>query len=161
MTLLFEVENSPADQVSLLIRSRGVKLSDKVFTVGYPLSLLLGQNQKYTEGSISAMSCIAGDGRYFQISTLIQPGNSGGALVDENGRVVGLTSAMLNAIKVARVTGTILQNVNYAIKAWYLASVLDDAGIDYSTVDHSRNVSRESAVERVMRATCLIIADEE
>lgn len=156
---VLEVENPSSDQVSLPIRSRGVKLSDKVFTVGYPLASLLGQSQKYTEGSISAMSGIAGDGRYFQISTPIQPGNSGGALVDENGRVVGLTSAMLNAIKTAQATGTIPQNVNYAIKARYLMAILDDAGIDYGVQDRDGGASKGSPVEWAMKATCLIIAE--
>lgn len=156
---VLEVKNPPKGQLSLPIRTHGVKLSDKMFTIGYPLPDLLGQAQKYTEGSISAMDGIAGDSRHFQISTPIQPGNSGGPLADESGRVVGLTSGILNAVKTAKATGALPQNVNYAVKARYLAMVLDGAGIDYVTQGSDSDADKNAAVERVVKATCLVIAE--
>ncbi|MEO6182584.1 MAG: trypsin-like peptidase domain-containing protein [Verrucomicrobiota bacterium] len=44
------------------------------------------------------MSGAGDDARYFQINVPVQPGNSGGALVDERGKVVGVVSAKLNAV---------------------------------------------------------------
>ena len=156
---VLEVAGLSNGQSSLPIRAHGVKLADKVFTVGYPMASLLGQAQKYTEGSISAMSGIAGDNRCFQISTPIQPGNSGGPLVDERGRVIGLTSATLNAAKTAQVTGSLPQNVNYAIKVRYLAAILDDAGIHYVAEEKGGVADKDAAVKSVMDATCMVIAE--
>ncbi len=156
---VLEVEGLSKGQSSLSVCTHGVKLADKVFTVGYPMASLLGQAQKYTEGSISAMSGIAGDNRCFQISTPIQPGNSGGPLVDERGRVIGLTSATLNAAKTAQVTGSLPQNVNYAIKVRYLAAILDDAGIPYVAEEKGGVADKDAAVKSVMDATCMVIAE--
>jgi S1-C subfamily serine protease len=39
------------------------------------------------------------DPRYFQNSVPVQPGNSGGALVDDRGNVIGIVSAKLKAPK--------------------------------------------------------------
>lgn len=157
---VLEVEKPCEWLQPLSIRAQGVKPSDKVFTVGYPLTTLLGQEQKYTEGCVSAISGIDGDGRCFQISVPIQPGNSGGALVDESGCVIGLTSASLDEIKTAQATGTLPQNVNYAIKARYLVAILDDAGIPYVAQDGSGVATdKDSAVKNAMKATCMVIAE--
>ena len=51
-----------------------------------------------------------------QISAPIQPGNSGGPLLDEYGNVAGVVVAKLRALAVAKATGDIPQNVNFAVK---------------------------------------------
>jgi serine protease Do len=61
---------------------------------------------------------IGEDGRYLQISTPVQPGNSGGPLLDQSGNVVGVVSAKLNALKMMLATnGDIPENVSFAIRA--------------------------------------------
>ncbi len=45
------------------------------------------------KGEIQSLSSAGDDPRYFQISAPVQPGNSGGALVDERGNVIGIVSA--------------------------------------------------------------------
>jgi S1-C subfamily serine protease len=57
------------------------------------------------------------DARYFQISVPVQPGNSGGALVDERGNVIGVVAAKLSASAALKATGALPENVNYAIKS--------------------------------------------
>lgn len=156
---VLEVANPREGQPSLPLRPHGVRPSDKVFTVGYPLTTLLGQEQKYTEGSVSAISGIGGDNRCFQISAPIQPGNSGGALVDESGCVIGLTSASLDDIKTAQVTGSLPQNVNYAIKVRYLTALLDDVGIPYVAEEKYGGTDKNAAVKNAMQATCMVIVE--
>lgn len=55
----------------------------------------------------------------------MQPGNSGGALVDERGNVVGVVSAKLSARAALASSGALPENVNYAIKSSYLLSFLE------------------------------------
>jgi S1-C subfamily serine protease len=47
----------------------------------------------------------------------LQPGNSGGALVDEHGNVVGVVSAKLNASAALAASGSLPENVNCAVKS--------------------------------------------
>jgi serine protease Do len=77
--------------------SRAVKLGDTVVTVGFPNIGLQGFAPKFARGEIASLSGAGDNARYFQISVPVQPGNSGGALVDERGNVVGVVSAKLNA----------------------------------------------------------------
>ena len=77
--------------------SRAVKLGSTVATVGFPNIGLQGFAPKLAKGEIASLSGAGDDARYFQISVPVQPGNSGGALVDERGNVVGVVSAKLNA----------------------------------------------------------------
>ena len=55
----------------------------------------------------------------------MQPGNSGGALVDERGNVVGVVSAKLSARAALAASGVLPENVNYAVKSSFLLSFLE------------------------------------
>jgi S1-C subfamily serine protease len=65
------------------------------------------------------------DPRYFQISVPVQPGNSGGALVDARGNVIGIVSAKLDAGAALAASGALPENVNYAVKSSLLLSFLE------------------------------------
>ncbi len=105
--------------------SRGVKLGGTVATVGFSNIGLQGFAPKLAKGEIASLSGAANDARYFQISVPVQPGNSGGALVDERGNVVGVVSAKLSAKAALAASGSLPENVNYAVKSSYLLSFLE------------------------------------
>lgn len=108
-----------------VISSRSVKLGSSVITVGFPNINLQGFAPKFSKGDIAALSGPADDGRYFQISAPVQPGNSGGALVDEYGNVVGVVVAKLNASAALATSGSLPENVNYAVKSSFLLGFLE------------------------------------
>ncbi len=101
-----------------------VKLGDTVSTIGFPLIELQGISPKFTRGEVSSLAGFKDDVRFFQISTQIQPGNSGGALVDEHGNVVGVTSSTFNAAYLFKKNGAIPENINYAIKSYLVRDFL-------------------------------------
>ncbi|MEJ0088300.1 MAG: serine protease [Limisphaerales bacterium] len=105
--------------------SRPVKLGGMVATVGFPNTGMQGFAPKFARGEIASLSGAADDARYFQISVPVQPGNSGGALVDEHGDVVGVVSAKLNAAAALAASGALPENVNYAVKSSFLLSFLE------------------------------------
>jgi S1-C subfamily serine protease len=77
------------------------------------------------KGEIAALSGAQDDPRYFQISVPVQPGNSGGSLVDEHGNVVGVVAAKLNVAATVATSGALPENVNYAVKSSLLLSFLE------------------------------------
>jgi S1-C subfamily serine protease len=92
-----------------------IRLGEAVEAFGYPLTEVLSKSGNFTLGNVSALVGFGEDSRYLQISAPAQPGNSGGPLLDQNGNLVGVVSAKLNALKLMLVTqGDIAQNVNFA-----------------------------------------------
>ncbi len=107
-----------------IVDSGSVRLGQSVFAIGFPNVEVQGFNPKLTKGEISSLAGVQDDERYFQISVPLQPGNSGGPLLDTHGNVIAVTSAGLNAAKTLNVTGSLPQNVNYAIKSAFLIPFL-------------------------------------
>jgi S1-C subfamily serine protease len=68
-----------------------------------------------------------------QIGAPTQPGNSGGPLLDSSGNIVGLVVATMDALAILKVTGTVPQNINFAIKASLARDFLDARNIPYET----------------------------
>jgi S1-C subfamily serine protease len=106
-----------------LASSNVVTLGERVSTIGYPLTPMLGSNPKFSEGVVSSKSGWQDDPRSLQISAQVQPGSSGSPLLDSEGNIIGVVVATLDAAKVYQAANAIPQNVNYAIKADYLLSL--------------------------------------
>jgi S1-C subfamily serine protease len=108
----------PAPLEPVSFRKGTVTLGEQVFAMGYPISHMLGKNIHVTQGLISATSGLQGNTDQIQVSAGIQPGNSGGPVLDANGRVAGIVQQTINPWAVAQQTGGALpQNVNFGIKA--------------------------------------------
>ncbi len=90
---------------------------EEVVAFGFPLSGVLSSGPTLTTGTISALAGLRDNPLHYQISAPVQPGNSGGPLLDSHGQVVGVVVSKLNAMRIAEMTGgDIPQNVNFAIK---------------------------------------------
>ena len=155
---LVKVEASTA---SLAIgETAGVRKGDGVTALGFPLIELQGQEMKATFGRVNAVSGAGGDVRYFQIDAPIQPGNSGGPVLDDKGRVIGIATATASTIGVARAKGYLPQNVNYAVKATYVRPLLEAEGIALlqSASIAKPPTSPADLVEQAERAVALVIA---
>ena len=131
---------------------RSAQVGDHVFTVGFPLREVLGQEPKYTDGSISALSGVGGEASFLQISVPIQPGNSGGPLLNDEGCVVGIITASAAILPFVEVSGTLPQNVNWAVKADFLRAIVSLP----PQLPKSKN--RAGAIEETKNAICLIEA---
>lgn len=149
---LLEVEGLNVDAYLSFAQS-GPELGEEVFTVGYPLVNLLGTEPKYTEGTISALSGPGGDASYVQISVPVQPGNSGGPLVNERGEVVGVVIATASAPAFFRASGTIPQNTNWAVKGVFAAALFSSPAPLLSPLESAPG----SPIDRVRAATCLVV----
>lgn len=95
-----------------------------VLALGFPLSTLLGSSVRVTNGIISARTGIQDAPNVFQISNPVQPGNSGGPLLNMYGDVVGIVVSSLDAGFVLGAVGALPQNVNFAVKSSYLRNLI-------------------------------------
>ena len=112
------------------------RLGESVELFGYPLADLLSSSGNFSLGNISALSGLGDDSRYLQISTPVQPGNSGGPLLDQHGNLIGIVSSKLNALKMMiRNNGDIPQNVNFAIKASVAETFLQSNSVKFVAGD--------------------------
>lgn len=112
--LKFGNKNLKFDNPPTAIRSSGVAQAEKVYALGFPNATAMGAEVKITEGIISARSGVQGDISKFQISAAVNPGNSGGPLIDEQGNLIGVIYAK----------STVAESAGYAIKAGYLETFL-------------------------------------
>lgn len=101
--IVFQVDINYSNYIPLA--SEEPNVGDRVFAIGSPK----GYSNTFSSGEISAWR----DESLMQISNPIDHGSSGGALINEYGRAVGITSGTLNAFSTA--------NLNYA---WSTIGVL-------------------------------------
>lgn len=133
--------------------SQNQKDGDAVYTVGYPLPTILGTKPKLSEGIINSTTGILDDVRMFQISIPIQPGNSGGPLINAKGQVVGVVSATINPVMSMLLTGTFPQNVNFAIKINYINNLLN-------TIPEEMHLPNKKSSNDLSPAQIMVLAKE-
>lgn len=122
MALLMVPKDSIKERTSLTVLNNVSSLGEKVFTLGYP-----GSEQVYGEGSLSAINGFNGDTTLYQISVPLNPGNSGGPLWDQSGKLIGIIRGK-NFAK---------EGNAYAVKSVYVADFLKKYGV--KGVVYSRN----------------------
>ena len=69
------------------------------------------------------------DSQMLQISAPVQPGNSGGPLLDQSGQIIGVIVAKLDVAKTMPITGDVAQNINFAIKSSSALNFLETNGV--------------------------------
>ena len=136
-----------------LAPDNSVSLGNRVFTVGFPVPGLLGLDPKYSDGVVSSLTGIEDTRNLMQITIPIQPGNSGGAVADAQGRVVGVVVSSAAIPFFAHYTGTLPQNVNFAVRSYYIRPLLNGTEIQLS-----KTLSKLTPIERVTASTCLVEA---
>ncbi len=140
--------------------SRGVKLGSDIFTVGFPNIGIQGAAPKLSKGTIGALSGIQDDPRAFQVSLPMQPGNSGGPLLDASGNVVGIVVGQLDALKMARLTGSLPQGVNYAVKSAYVQPLLEAIPESSVLLPSAKARAFDDAVKAAESAICIVLVYE-
>ncbi|MBQ4864178.1 trypsin-like peptidase domain-containing protein [Pseudoalteromonas sp. MMG013] len=122
-----------------------ISLGKQVFTTGYPLAGILADYPSLTMGNISSLGGLKGAQGYFQYSIPIQPGNSGGAIIDFKGNLAGMVTSSLNQVMMLKNSGTTSQNVNFGIRANLLKRYLNKNNVTYEVSENSAQFEKASA----------------
>jgi S1-C subfamily serine protease len=133
-----------------------VRQGEDVVVYGFPLTGGLATQGNLTTGVVSALAGLKDDTRMLQISAPVQPGNSGGPLFDTSGNVIGIVSGKLNTLNVARVTGDIAQNVNFAIKTNIVANFLETNGVKYEQAVSKASLHTADISDRAKAFTFMV-----
>ncbi len=134
------------------------RLNSDVTVVGYPLSGLLG-GLNVTRGAVTSTKGIGGDGINMQISAPVQPGNSGGPVLNGDGQVVGVVVARLSDSYAMESYGTIPQNVNFAIRGEIAKLFLAQNGVEPTVAAAGTAVPPEELAEVAQGFTRLVICN--
>jgi len=121
----------PRRDVNAKIASGEVSLGEAVTVAGFPLRGMLAEQLNVTDGTVSSLAGVGGDARLFQMTAPVQPGNSGGPVLNTLGQVVGVVVSRLNDATTYKASGAIPQNVNFAIRAKALRAFLKSQSVDY------------------------------
>ena len=113
-------------------------VGEDVYVLGYPLTATMGEEVKLTNGIISARTGFEGDVSQYQISVPVQPGNSGGPLIDYNGNVIGVVCAKHRGA----------ENVSYAVKVSQVRNLIESVS-DLSIMNTTNSLQGKSLKDQV------------
>lgn len=136
----------------LAVRDSDAELGEDIVAFGFPYSQILSSTPKLSIGVISATAGIMDNTSEYQISAPIQPGNSGGPVVGTDGTVVGVSVAVLDSDVVHEQTGTMPQNVNFAVKGSVLRMFLNAHGVKFNTARTAPSQDRRKMAKKVIKA---------
>ena len=114
--IILEVKDPHALPPALPLAQSQAKLGASVFTLGFPRVDFMGKTPKLSIGVISGESGLRDDPESFQTTVPIQPGNSGGPLLNMKGEVVGVVKSMLGVRDTADGNLYVLQTTSCALK---------------------------------------------
>ena len=102
---LLKAEIRPLNYLKIS-KSKAQKL-DKIYVAGFPLGKGLSDDLKFTQGIVSSLKGFEDNTNQIQIDAALNPGNSGGPIVNTNGELL--------AVAVSGLTES--QNINFGIKS--------------------------------------------
>ena len=105
------------------------EVSEYVMAFGFPLHGTLSSEGVATSGIISSLAGIQDDPRTMEFSAAVQPGNSGGPLLDGSGHVIGVVEAKLDAVEMVHATGIVPENIGFAIQWAQIRAFLESEGV--------------------------------
>lgn len=135
-----------------------VWLGEAVMAAGYPLMEVLGGDLKVTTGNISGLTGGMGDVSRFQFSAPIGSGSSGGAIIDESGNLIGITSASL-AHQNFRDRGSISENVNFGVRASLVFELIAAAGMPLPATAMQAGTDRREVTNRLRNSVVSIMVN--
>jgi len=153
------LQTSLSVQKTVAIRSRpALRLGESVIAFGFPLTGTLSRGGNLTTGNVSALTGFEDDPKYIQITAPAQPGNSGGPLLDAGGNLVGVIEGGLDALAALKATGTVPQNVTFAVRGDVLETFLQAHKIPYDVAVTDTQLSvadvGEIAKQSAVRIEC-------
>jgi TPR repeat protein len=130
---LVQLQGAVTDTAAIAAEPGKLRQGDDIVAFGFPLNSVLSSGGNLTPGVVSALTGFGNNTNQIQITAPIQPGSSGSPVLNKKGEIVGVVSMKLDDMKMAKATGQVGQNVNFAVSGQTLKSFLDAHKVTYNT----------------------------
>lgn len=127
--------------------SSAVRLGEDVRVIGYPLSFVLKNRLNATQGTVSSIQAEEDDG-LMQVDAAVNPGNSGGPLINDRGQLIGVVSSMFY--------GEAVSNVGFAVPSNTVSELLESRGISMPNDPLPEGITGPDLVDQVAKSVALV-----
>ena len=103
----------------------------EIIVAGYPFGNNVSSTLKFTQGIISSIAGLGNDYSQIQIDAALQPGNSGGPILDLYGNVVAV--AKLSLEKILKDYGVVPENTNFGVKSSAVRNLMEGNGVAFKS----------------------------
>ncbi|MDA8983298.1 trypsin-like peptidase domain-containing protein [Planktomarina temperata] len=117
-----------------------------IVVAGFPFGDRVSSSLKFTKGIVSSLSGIGNNYSEIQIDAALQPGNSGGPIIDEYGNIIAVAVAKLDMKKILKDYGVIPENTNFGIKTSAVRNLLQGNAV--STKPPNTEILSKQALSR-------------
>jgi S1-C subfamily serine protease len=154
------LQTEMSNQSVAIFRSRA-RLGEPAATYGFPYSDILSSSGNFTTGNVTALSGLRNDSRFIQIQVPVQPGNSGGPLLDMSGGAIGVVTLRLDALAMMEGGGGVPQNINFAIHAPIVLNFLSAKGVTpkLDSSDVHRDLTPSDVAEMAKKFTVQVYCE--
>ena len=147
---LMKSEIRPDD--SFAVSKKDASLLEDIYVAGYPFGKMVSSSVKVTKGVISALTGLGNNYSNIQIDAALQPGNSGGPIINTKGNVIGVAVAKLDYKQVIKDFGAIPEGTNFGIKSSTVHQFLSANNVS-SISGGYRILSSQDIGDKIQKAT--------
>ncbi|MBO6894582.1 MAG: trypsin-like peptidase domain-containing protein [Roseibium sp.] len=155
---IIQLKSGTAEHFAQFRANQPIVRGEEVFVLGYPFAQILDNNLNFTHGVVSSLAGIKGDIRHFMVSAPVQPGNSGGPVLDRTGALIGTVVSRLDKFKTLKVAGDLPENINFAIRGRLMSTFMESLGLapSYNTITSIKTPTRidEEAARYTVQILC-------
>ncbi|POF28582.1 serine protease [Roseibium marinum] len=155
---VIQLAGAHAESFARFRANQPIARGEQVFVLGYPFAQIFDSNLNFTLGTVSSLAGVKGDIRHFMISAPVQPGNSGGPVLDRTGALIGTVVSRLDKIKTLQLAGDFPENINFAIRGQLMSTFMESLGLapSYNTITSIKTPTRidEEAARYTVQILC-------
>ena len=123
-----------------------------IIVAGFPFGDRVSSTLKFTKGIVSSVAGLGNNYSEIQIDAALQPGNSGGPIIDDYGNVIAVAVSKLDMKKILKDYGVIPENTNFGIKVSAVKNLLQGNGVSLKS-PNSEVISKAELSRSVTNGT--------
>jgi len=124
----------------------------EIIVAGFPFGDTVSSTLKFTQGIVGSVAGLGNDYSQIQIDAALQPGNSGGPILDEYGNIVVVAVAKLSLKKILKDYGVIPENINFGVKAPAARNLMEGNAIPFKS-PNTEIVSKQELSKKATAGT--------